>query len=48
MVKKGLLLSLLYGLTFTSLRAQEMNPDKLKELIVQVSDTLQNTGNTLH
>ncbi len=27
------------------LSAQEMNPDKLKELIVQVSDTLQNNGN---
>ncbi|MEX0288801.1 MAG: hypothetical protein AB3N14_06795 [Flavobacteriaceae bacterium] len=31
----------------SSVSAQEMNPEKLKELITQVSDTLQHNGNSI-
>jgi len=44
MNKYLMILAILSCLNFSIGQAQEMNPDKLKELIVQVSDTLQNSG----
>jgi hypothetical protein len=44
-MKKWLLLAVLFYLGSNVLSAQDMNPTKLKELIVRVSDTLQNSGN---
>lgn len=45
-MKRNLLL-IFTGLLFTFGYSQDMNPVKLKELIVQVSDTLQNSGNAM-
>lgn len=38
---------LLCGLFLSPSYTQEMRPDKLKELIVSVADTVQNSGNTI-
>lgn len=44
-MKKAIVTLLILFFIFSPVRSQEMNPEKLKGIIVQVSDTLQNNGN---
>lgn len=47
MIKTKLFLAITIIIQSFNADGQEMQPEKLKQLIVQVSDTLQNNGNTI-